>query len=493
MEAILRQYDEEYATTNRIGGVLFEGGGTGGPAADHDHHTKSQDVADAIRRFAVALRDTLPLFTEDIQAQQQSDGGSDDDDDGINARWLLRTLQDVPTELGGTSQLAKTVWDACHLPADRQEEALFAALGASEEAMTALFQIFPHTTEIANNIMAHELGGAVGGKSSNGEVYNSAALVFTQEDPEELERQRLRQEAYDTAQVAAIAQAEVDALRPGGGSNSNSLGGGATHSIARSSELEAQKAARKAQKRAAQAMARAKAAGAIIDDEDFMSLGAHAAASNNTFGQGGLVGRSADDIASLQQSLLPEGSRKHYNDKGLPNGTERYDDDVIGYERVTIPPPRLDPSKLHARLRIDDVLDPDCAKAFAGTTSLNPMQSTVFDTAFHRRENMLVCAPTGAGKTNVAMLTVTAHFRDVGLIGNSCGGYASDSGGTLETGRKAIYIAPMKALAQEVVEKFSSKLKPLGLIVRELTGDMQLTRAEAESANVIGKSSFLDE
>jgi activating signal cointegrator complex subunit 3 len=43
----------------------------------------------------------------------------------------------------------------------------------------------------------------------------------------------------------------------------------------------------------------------------------------------------------------------------------------------------------------------------------------------------------------------------------------------------------MKALAQEVVSKFSSKLKSLKLIVRELTGDMQLTRAEAESANVI--------
>ena len=43
----------------------------------------------------------------------------------------------------------------------------------------------------------------------------------------------------------------------------------------------------------------------------------------------------------------------------------------------------------------------------------------------------------------------------------------------------------MKALAQEVVEKFTEKLKPLGLIVRELTGDMQLTRAEAESADVI--------
>ena len=119
--------------------------------------------------------------------------------------------------------------------------------------------------------------------------------------------------------------------------------------------------------------------------------------SNNVFGQGGLVGRSPDEITSLQQSLLPEGSRKHYNEKRLPHGTERYDDDVIGYEKVTIPPPKLDPSKLHARLRIDDVLDTDCARAFAGTSSLNPMQSTVFDTAFHRRENMLVCAPTGAG------------------------------------------------------------------------------------------------
>lgn len=124
------------------------------------------------------------------------------------------------------------------------------------------------------------------------------------------------------------------------------------------------------------------------------------------------------------------------------------------------------------------------------------MQSQTFQVAFHSRDNMMVCAPTGAGyvhmfyqiflsyddpvhrKTNVAMLTVASHFRDVGLIG-------SEEARILETGKKAVYIAPMKALAQEVVEKFSAKLKPLGLIVRELTGDMQLTRAEAESANII--------
>jgi activating signal cointegrator complex subunit 3 len=77
------------------------------------------------------------------------------------------------------------------------------------------------------------------------------------------------------------------------------------------------------------------------------------------------------------------------------------------------------------------------------------------------------------------MLTVVAHFRDVGMLGQSKSSYPID------TGKKVVYIAPMKAFAQEVVEKFSSKLKPMGLIVRELTGDMQLTRAEAESANVI--------
>ena len=42
----------------------------------------------------------------------------------------------------------------------------------------------------------------------------------------------------------------------------------------------------------------------------------------------------------------------------------------------------------------------------------------------------------------------------------------------------------MKALAQEVQEKFSEKLKPLGISVRELTGDMQLTKREIETTQV---------
>lgn len=36
----------------------------------------------------------------------------------------------------------------------------------------------------------------------------------------------------------------------------------------------------------------------------------------------------------------------------------------------------------------------------------------------------------------------------------------------------------MKALAAEMTANFSKKLGPLGVQVRELTGDMQLTKAE---------------
>ena len=175
---------------------------------------------------------------------------------------------------------------------------------------------------------------------------------------------------------------------------------------------------------------RAKAAGAIIEESELLDVDA------SIMGHGGLMGHSQDELRQLQQTLLPEGSRQYYNQQGLPNGTEREENDDIGYERVTIPPPVRDVSKLHPRLRIEDILDSDSAIAFGGMDSLNPMQSTVFDTAFHRRENMLVCAPTGAGKTNVAMLTLTAHFRDVGLIG-----YEED---LLDAGDKVVYIAPMK-------------------------------------------------
>ena len=42
------------------------------------------------------------------------------------------------------------------------------------------------------------------------------------------------------------------------------------------------------------------------------------------------------------------------------------------------------------------------------------IQSVVCDTAYRTSENMLVCAPTGAGKTNVAMLCITQTIKQGG-------------------------------------------------------------------------------
>ena len=39
-------------------------------------------------------------------------------------------------------------------------------------------------------------------------------------------------------------------------------------------------------------------------------------------------------------------------------------------------------------------------------TTLNIIQSRLYETAFKTPENLLICAPTGAGKTNIAMLTI---------------------------------------------------------------------------------------
>lgn len=47
-----------------------------------------------------------------------------------------------------------------------------------------------------------------------------------------------------------------------------------------------------------------------------------------------------------------------------------------------------------------------------GTKTLNRIQSIVFDVAFYTSENLLIAAPTGAGKTNIAMLTVLREIKN---------------------------------------------------------------------------------
>lgn len=76
-------------------------------------------------------------------------------------------------------------------------------------------------------------------------------------------------------------------------------------------------------------------------------------------------------------------------------------------------------------------------------------------------------------------------------------GYAVQMGlhlrkdGSIDTSNfKIVYVAPMKALVAEMVGNFSTRLEPYGVKVRELTGDMNLTKAEIEETQVKPLSNF---
>ncbi|CDY47017.1 BnaC02g42020D [Brassica napus] len=156
----------------------------------------------------------------------------------------------------------------------------------------------------------------------------------------------------------------------------------------------------------------------------------------------------------------------------LPQGTVRKH--LKGYEEVFIPPTPTAQLKPGEKLIEIKELDDFAQAAFHGYKTLNRIQSRIFQTVYNTNENILVCAPTGAGKTNIAMISVLheikQHFRDGYLHKNEF---------------KIVYVAPMKALAAEVTSAFSRRLGPLNMVVKELTGDMQLTKSELEETQMI--------
>ncbi|POW10357.1 hypothetical protein PSHT_08764 [Puccinia striiformis] len=149
------------------------------------------------------------------------------------------------------------------------------------------------------------------------------------------------------------------------------------------------------------------------------------------------------------------------------------------YEEIKIPPSDKIPMRSNEHLIEIESLDPISRKSFSGYKTLNRLQSAVFPIAYKTNENMLICAPTGAGKTDVAMLTILRAISQYGGLNldKPVKGLRNDF--------KIIYVAPMKALAAEIVRKMGKRLSWLGAVVKELTGDMQLTRDEINATHLI--------
>jgi pre-mRNA-splicing helicase BRR2 len=105
---------------------------------------------------------------------------------------------------------------------------------------------------------------------------------------------------------------------------------------------------------------------------------------------------------------------------------------------------------------------------------LNHIQTKCYNCAFKTSQNMLVCAPTGAGKTNIALMAI---LREIGIH--------RENGQINLDDFKVVYIAPMKSLVREIVVKFNKRLNSFGINVMELSGDTQLTRDQLHQTQMI--------
>jgi len=159
-----------------------------------------------------------------------------------------------------------------------------------------------------------------------------------------------------------------------------------------------------------------------------------------------------------------------------------------GYEEVHVPAVVKKTSPGENLIPIKNLPDWTHA-AFQGMEVLNPIQSKVCPTALETNENLLLCAPTGGGKTNVAMLTMLnilgRYRKPPNKDDDEDSNNDSDIGKFDKSKFKIVYIAPMKALVQEVVSNFQRRLADYGMVVRELSGDSSLTRQQIAETQLL--------
>ncbi|CAG9864266.1 unnamed protein product, partial [Phyllotreta striolata] len=143
------------------------------------------------------------------------------------------------------------------------------------------------------------------------------------------------------------------------------------------------------------------------------------------------------------------------------------------HAEFTIPGGKKSDMELPQLVKVSS-LDPTGQLVFRDIKEFNVIQSEVFPVAYHSNENMLICAPTGAGKTNIALLAIVHQIKCY-----------TEGNLIRKNDFKIIYVCPMKALATEMVVNFSKKLAPIGISVKECTGDMQLTKKEIAETQML--------
>ncbi|NXM23219.1 U520 helicase, partial [Ploceus nigricollis] len=179
-------------------------------------------------------------------------------------------------------------------------------------------------------------------------------------------------------------------------------------------------------------------------------------------------------VLDLEDLVFSQGSHFMANKRcQLPDGSFRRQ--RKGYEEVHVPALKPKPFGADEQLVSVEKLPKYAQAGFEGFKTLNRIQSKLFRAALETDENLLLCAPTGAGKTNVALMCM---LREIGKHINMDGTINVDD-------FKIIYIAPMRSLVQEMVGSFSKRLATYGITVAELTGDHQLCKEEISATQII--------
>ena len=81
-------------------------------------------------------------------------------------------------------------------------------------------------------------------------------------------------------------------------------------------------------------------------------------------------------------------------------------------------------------------------------------------------------------QTNVALLAIL----------NELAKYCDETTGMIDLDAfKIVYVAPMKALMQEMVRNFTARLSVFGICVGELTGNSQMTKVQIAATQIIGE------
>lgn len=183
-------------------------------------------------------------------------------------------------------------------------------------------------------------------------------------------------------------------------------------------------------------------------------------------------------LVDLSSLIFDQGSRLMASTKvKLPKGS--YQQNKKLYDIISVPPPEISQEIIDARNNLVPIstLPSWAHEAFplGETSTLNVVQSKIYPMAFESDENILLCAPTGAGKTNVAMLTILR------TIGN----FRDKNGKIRLNDFKIVYIAPLKALVSEQMREFQRRLTSYGITVNQLSGDSSLSKSEIVDTQII--------